>query len=275
MEDTDSTCLGLIVMYLAGWVHRDISGGNILWYDDKTGNSRGILSDLEYAKKDTSDGGCSDPKTVILFSLPVDELAYLTHKQQGTAFYMAHEITKGVTLAEPPRDEGHWQETMPLRHNFLHDVESVWWLHLWTMLDRVPHEPSQKLARHIFVNGPPTLTREAVFITPGKLFEVLRTLHPTLSTMATASDATRRTLHYSYRDFKNPVDPECYGKAYDAILCLLQAGIDLEHDVVDLILYPRPVEVTTASRKRTAFAEPGASHVDNINPRKKARARKN
>lgn len=37
--------LGLKYMHMAGFVHRDISGGNCLWY-----NGQGKISDLEYAK---------------------------------------------------------------------------------------------------------------------------------------------------------------------------------------------------------------------------------
>jgi len=50
----------LVVMWLAGWVHRDISAGNILWLK----GGRGILSDLEYAKKRSIGHASSDPKTV-------------------------------------------------------------------------------------------------------------------------------------------------------------------------------------------------------------------
>lgn len=53
-------------MFLAGWVHRDISPGNLLCYDsgDKKG-IRGKLADLEYARKFNPDGtGSADPKTV-------------------------------------------------------------------------------------------------------------------------------------------------------------------------------------------------------------------
>ena len=57
--------LGLAVMFLAGWIHRDISSGNILWYSDQ-GRARGLLSDLEYAKRfpSNSTSASADPKTV-------------------------------------------------------------------------------------------------------------------------------------------------------------------------------------------------------------------
>lgn len=75
---TNAVYPALIIMYLAGWVHRDISGGNILWYVDQTGCGRGILSDLEYAKKPALEGGSADPKTVIAF---YHTLLYLFHAQ--------------------------------------------------------------------------------------------------------------------------------------------------------------------------------------------------
>ena len=49
-------------MRLAGYVHRDISGGNCMWY--RTGG-RGKISDLEFAKPYTQ-MACHDPRTVCL-----------------------------------------------------------------------------------------------------------------------------------------------------------------------------------------------------------------
>ena len=55
-------------MWLAGWVHRDISTGNILWLKECGQEGRGILSDLEYAKKPGIGPASSDPKTVSIVS---------------------------------------------------------------------------------------------------------------------------------------------------------------------------------------------------------------
>ena len=57
----------LQLMFLAGWVHRDISPGNLYWFGvNNDPEVRGILADLEYAKRfRPSDGrGSPDPKTV-------------------------------------------------------------------------------------------------------------------------------------------------------------------------------------------------------------------
>ena len=58
-------------MFIAGWVHRDISSGNLLWCDIE-GKKNGILSDLEYAKeyKPFGDESSVDPKTVSSAPLP-------------------------------------------------------------------------------------------------------------------------------------------------------------------------------------------------------------
>jgi hypothetical protein len=55
-------------MFCAGWVHRDVSSGNILAYRSKPDDAwQGKLNDLEYAKRfDPFGGGSSDPKTVCL-----------------------------------------------------------------------------------------------------------------------------------------------------------------------------------------------------------------
>jgi hypothetical protein len=60
-----------MLLLLNGWVHRDISSGNLLLYV-----GRGILSDLEYARRYSTDHEASkDPKTVshhFDFDLPLD-----------------------------------------------------------------------------------------------------------------------------------------------------------------------------------------------------------
>jgi hypothetical protein len=56
-------------MFLARYVHRDISSGNLLYLRLPDGVSgRGILSDLEYAKDYEEEGSGQDPKTVLLLN---------------------------------------------------------------------------------------------------------------------------------------------------------------------------------------------------------------
>ncbi|KAG8961452.1 hypothetical protein FRC00_012216 [Tulasnella sp. 408] len=70
VKDVQDVATALGGAVLAGWIHRDISTGNIfacrLHADGSSGAPvRGILADLEYAKRFDPDQskGCSDPKT--------------------------------------------------------------------------------------------------------------------------------------------------------------------------------------------------------------------
>ena len=59
--------LALQLMFCAGWVHRDISSGNIMAHRDSDA-WQAKLGDLEYAKKyplgNAEDETSTDPKTV-------------------------------------------------------------------------------------------------------------------------------------------------------------------------------------------------------------------
>lgn len=44
--------VALSVIHKAGWVHRDLSPGNLYLYTDpSTGEKRGLVGDLEFAKR--------------------------------------------------------------------------------------------------------------------------------------------------------------------------------------------------------------------------------
>jgi hypothetical protein len=58
--------VALTLLYLAGYVHRDISVGNIIMIENPNGTTRirGKLSDFEYAKEFRDGEPSPDPKTV-------------------------------------------------------------------------------------------------------------------------------------------------------------------------------------------------------------------
>ncbi|EJF57480.1 hypothetical protein DICSQDRAFT_173936 [Dichomitus squalens LYAD-421 SS1] len=112
--------LAVQLLFLAGWVHRDISSGNLLW-DPKS--KRGILSDLEYAKEFNAEGtGSSDPKT-------------------GTPAFMATEIISQrlILFSNPDLSSEDQMNALlkPIIHNFQHDLESFFWLLLWILTTRI------------------------------------------------------------------------------------------------------------------------------------------
>ncbi|RXW20599.1 hypothetical protein EST38_g5253 [Candolleomyces aberdarensis] len=162
-----SQCIiALRLMFCAGWVHRDISAGNVLALQDANGGWKLKLADLEYAKafKDGSPP-TTDPKT-------------------GTPYFMAHEIlTRNyIRVGTQDIDEGTLKEARnearqrivcppsekhPLRHNFQHDLESVFWIALWIVTARIDHPPSRQNANLIFTSTAdlhPSTARQSAFV---------------------------------------------------------------------------------------------------------------
>ncbi|KAK0194219.1 hypothetical protein F5146DRAFT_1184019 [Armillaria mellea] len=122
---------GIYHLYLGHYVHRDISAGNIILC-----NGMGKISDLEYAKKFLSGGPRNDPKT-------------------GTPIYMAVEVqaTDYIFLPRQPLLPGLDDHTLqrprpPFLHNYLHDIESLFWIGFHSLFSSVPATyPRDQLAR--------------------------------------------------------------------------------------------------------------------------------
>ncbi|KAF5381250.1 hypothetical protein D9757_007908 [Collybiopsis confluens] len=111
----------LDIIHQSGWVHRDISCGNVYWlHDPAEGLSRGILGDFEYAKR------CDDG---------------IEHeKRTGTSEFMAYEAAirafdhSSITTALC--SDGTLPVIAAFAHNPLHDLESVWWLLVYILFHR-------------------------------------------------------------------------------------------------------------------------------------------
>ncbi|KAG8937945.1 hypothetical protein FRC04_009870, partial [Tulasnella sp. 424] len=164
----------LQLMFLAGWVHRDISSGNIYAYRfQKSGTKKvkvqGILADLEYAKRFEPElaEGSSDPKTGTAFFMAVEiqkqVLFYNLDASQSN-----HSLAKGRNKeldnneeeeseekeyeeglseesssessssseesSEEEASESNLKRSIDVIHNFEHDMESIFWLYLWILL---------------------------------------------------------------------------------------------------------------------------------------------
>jgi len=222
-----STALQL--MFLAGWVHRDISSGNLYWFEGNNGPEvRGILADLEYARRFRPSDGNPDPKTVRMTAYIYGSEGSLT-AGQGTAFFMAVEIQKQVLLYIPqlPLDEnlsgflaGNITTSPELQphpmppdinfvvHNFEHDMESIFWLLLWTLLVRFPCNLDSNKERSEFAGILSEIfqdtsicsrKRERVFSQMGFLHDLLaRFLAPQLKPLQAPLDALRTALVTGY-----------------------------------------------------------------------------
>ncbi|KAJ7572299.1 hypothetical protein C8J56DRAFT_1175366 [Mycena floridula] len=123
--DDAAQALGLLWKY--GFVHRDISSGNVYWDPD---SKSGKLSDFEFAKE-MSDQTFHNVKT-------------------GTTQFMAVEVALGFYKSRPLRTRVHKNPpitvaNMHFCHNPLHDLESLWWLLIWSFIHLIPVDNSSTL----------------------------------------------------------------------------------------------------------------------------------
>ncbi|KAG2009028.1 other/FunK1 protein kinase [Coprinopsis cinerea AmutBmut pab1-1] len=130
----------LRLMFLAGWVHRDISPGNILVYRGEQGSPSVVkLSDLEHAKR------YPDPE------------ATGEDRITGTPYFIACEILLGQRLFPMDMDIDLRLDTplpsyqfVPMAHNYQHDVESIFWILLWLVSMRVDQSLPKEFGRKYF-----------------------------------------------------------------------------------------------------------------------------
>ncbi|KAJ4471285.1 hypothetical protein C8J55DRAFT_521295 [Lentinula edodes] len=115
-------CLDLF--RIAGFIHRDLSGGNTLFFE-----GRGIISDMEYSKR-YDEVSSHDPKT----GAP----DFMAAEYQANCFFFLPSPTD--TTEELFKLQRQW-----FAPHFVHDVESVYWQYLWFLHNRIPKtpEPSQ------------------------------------------------------------------------------------------------------------------------------------
>ncbi|KAJ3574847.1 hypothetical protein NP233_g1478 [Leucocoprinus birnbaumii] len=206
--------VGLVLLCLAGWVHRDINTGNIIVVQD--GNTtRGLLSDFEFAIECFDKPSC-EPKRGSPFFMPLDIHRGLKNRSP---------MEEDPTLFE--EEEEKWRpgqpmaaldDSQPLKPNvvtyqYYHDLESlVIWITLWFLLCRVkpvPQKPdthfqTYNLPAHIFMNTPePSRVRAALFESPG--WQPLRqALHPNF---VSAFDKRFRPLHRHILSFSRGRHP--------------------------------------------------------------------
>ncbi|KAI6111282.1 hypothetical protein F5141DRAFT_1113645 [Pisolithus sp. B1] len=111
-------------LHSVGWVHHDVSGGNVLRWD-----KLGKLADLEYTKHMNSN---------------------MSHEvQMGTLDFMACEVKAQKYLFQPHGLLPYNDDSTPFRFNPLHDMESVWWIATWTLYHHVNQEAGQPSTQQI------------------------------------------------------------------------------------------------------------------------------
>ncbi|KAF5334195.1 hypothetical protein D9611_014507 [Ephemerocybe angulata] len=168
----------LILMFCAGWIHRDISTGNVLAMKESDGKWLLKLADLEYAKEFPSPGqkARGDWKT-------------------GTPYFMATELQRGrylqpqktLELIEPDSETqtGAAAQLHDVVHNLQHDLESLWWIGFYIGAVKIGHQASELWCRKNAVFQPvieknPDAPRHQIML-EGFPEELDAALHPGLT----------------------------------------------------------------------------------------------
>ncbi|KAJ2915400.1 hypothetical protein MD484_g5046, partial [Candolleomyces efflorescens] len=152
-----SECItALLLMFCAGWVHRDISCNNVMAIQDPTTKRWKLkLADLEYSKPFGANASTSDPNIGTPFFMPCE---ILCRQYFGLTTSLNPFTTKFafITWIKDRSNRPHHPKDIkpPLLHNFLHDLEAIFWTGLWIITSRVNHEPSRLYGLNIFQNSP-------------------------------------------------------------------------------------------------------------------------
>ncbi|KAK1229993.1 hypothetical protein PQX77_006935 [Marasmius sp. AFHP31] len=124
---------GLKVFYDGEYIHRDLSVGNLLWcYDSEHDMMVCKITDLEYARK---------------YLQTWENDVYLHDHKIGTPAFMAVEVQMNFYMFQPRRGRSNLAQTTsetPFLHNYLHDIEGIWWILTHNLYTTVPTNPKEK-----------------------------------------------------------------------------------------------------------------------------------
>ncbi|KAF4623612.1 hypothetical protein D9613_001475 [Agrocybe pediades] len=203
------TLTPLELLLCAGWVHRDISSGNILAYRQQDGSWRAKVSDLEYAKKFPPDpqatkAPSADPKT-------------------GTPYFMAHEILDlkylYFLLVQTNMDSVDLDLDVATAQTITILAASV------DVVDRIPHKPSYSYSLEVFSNAI-SLSRKRGDAFTRPIQDVLeQNLKPSVASFAASLEVMRRHLVKAYKDREEAnltQDPSSYLQIFHNVHRILE-----------------------------------------------------
>ncbi|KAJ3556687.1 hypothetical protein NM688_g1888 [Phlebia brevispora] len=184
---------GLLTMHKSGWVHRDLSPGNIVIVD---GAARVI--DLEYATSERSPNPLG--KTGTLNFVPVEVAS-------GKYLFRVDTLKTLDKTWNPP----------VFGYNPLHDLEALWWIAVYYTVNREVEivdeeaadtqgdiEEQRGVAEDFFYD---LETRQTVFLFNGYFAKQLQCLHPSLAEVAEILEDIRAILWEGYTNIEESTEP--------------------------------------------------------------------
>ncbi|KAH9487289.1 hypothetical protein JR316_0001359 [Psilocybe cubensis] len=205
------TVIPLSLLYCAGWVHRDISSGNILAHQEGS-VLRAKLSDLEYAKRfppPEAYKGNGDAKTGTPFFMPIeimqefyiynridnnDDIEFAIH--DPSLFVAKQQLAQlGAPRKNTSQNDMSYNSVI---YNFQHDLESLWWVLVWSLTARVSHQPSRTWANQVFQHDVVPTPERIRFLRGLSRITLEDILLPSISFMHLMVDYIRSAMNLAY-----------------------------------------------------------------------------
>ncbi|GJE97385.1 hypothetical protein PsYK624_136020 [Phanerochaete sordida] len=239
-------------LHACGWVHCDISSGNILLV-----NGELKLGDFEYAKHEGDQTGHGvRTGTPYFMSTEVDgrKYHYLHHKRvvEPTKKSRADRLAlmdphpapkpaestaalKAPALVATPR----MSATLSFIYNPLHDLESVWWLSLWALVARrYVQQPDDDPEQFFLACRNQSTFTSLVFYSRGNRFECMR-IHGTFQDHVNTLALPAVKAAAAHLEFIRATLTEYFTKAEQAVENIKFATVAAQRDAGGASLYDR------------------------------------
>ncbi|KAJ4475063.1 hypothetical protein J3R30DRAFT_641182 [Lentinula aciculospora] len=249
-----SILTALYIIHRSGWVHRDISCGNVYFYDKD--DPRGILGDLEYARR------CESTEAHQL--------------RTGTLDFMASEVIlqRWDHLPLPPEDDGgDFPQPSAFAYNPLHDLESCWWLLVYILLHNddtanVQADPDALILRHnvtmkLFTRRPDTSWRGNFMRNPGiinvQTIGLSSSLAPAVRTVSRMAGRLVRAFTMAEQPYTSVTVGNTILKemVYDMILPLINEDSPTRAEIRNIHLQTIPRVVVTGEKRKAEEEDAG------------------
>ncbi|KAJ3793702.1 hypothetical protein GGU11DRAFT_748665 [Lentinula aff. detonsa] len=252
----------LWILHKAGWVHRDISGGNIYWYEER---QTGLIGDFEYARAST-DQDRHDVRTGTPFFMAAEALA---QKYQ----FKARQLLNIAEIEDAPDFGSTWadnqpvlnityptpslEDVVPFYHNPLHDLESVWWIIIYVLFfndDAESLSPAPEARQHqmdrLFSGQLENMPRFSFLTDPEGLSEARQYLSSTFGVALDLLENFRACLETAYdkseRTYPQKIDETHFFIHNSLLKPVLQNPAYMERlSTIKLV----PVKATALKRK--------------------------
>ncbi|THH28687.1 hypothetical protein EUX98_g5506 [Antrodiella citrinella] len=240
---------GLKVLHDARRIYRDISTGNLLWCETGPGEYFCKISDLEYVRRylvEMKDGEAQHSHKTGTPSFMAVEI------QGGRRAFASTDVDSdsddddedtddedglppltfvvndgGANKAsvnvngDQPNNNINWVAALPLLHNYLHDIEGVWWIAIWILFYTVPlaialstidtasQLPQEAVADELFPDNLHGSSQRTLFFTTfGAIEENINLLPQNYQPVMLLMAKAHRRLVKMYKKIEDPAFPE-------------------------------------------------------------------